>query len=98
MGSFVLLVLAAILGATAYKVLAVRYGLRWYGIGKFCAALAVALVVFVITLNFADDILGKAGGDNGWAERGSVRALFVVAFTVVFGLWAYFAYRDRNPE
>ena len=98
MGSFVLLALAIILAVIAYKILEVRFGDRWVGIGKFCAALAVALVILVIAVNWLDDILEWSRGRYGWAENGFLRFLFGLAFIVLGGLWAYFAYRDRNPE
>lgn len=91
-----LIALAAALAVLAWYVIAVRFGHRWFYVGKCLAALAAALVVLVITWHFADDVLGWAGGDKGWAERGSVRALFIAAFTVLGGLWSYVIYRDRS--
>ncbi len=99
MQSFMLIVLAAIFGALAWKGLWVRS--KRSGIvflGAVCAAIAAALVALVIGDSVQDDWRDWAGGDRRWAANRFIRTLFVMAFMVLAGYWTWVIYKRRRCE
>ena len=97
--SFVLVAVAVILGAFAYRYATLYFpsGRRWV-IGAVCAALAVALMVFVIINSVIDDLLEGAGGSGGFADNGLVRTAMFIGPTAVVGYGMWIWYRSRWPR
>jgi hypothetical protein len=96
--NIVLLVVALLLGVFAFRYVAVRFGKREYGLGILAAAIAVALVIFVITRSLSHTILRHAYGTHHWAHHGLVRGLLVAGISVLCGMWMYYLYRSRYKD
>jgi hypothetical protein len=98
MPDIVLLVVAAIVGALALRFVAIRFGRRDYNVGIPIAAIAVVVVVFIITHKYFYVVLKHAHGSHHWAHSGSVRLVLVLVISALCGYWMYVLYRGRYKD